>query len=241
MPKFDYDRATKGIVKMINDYAAIQSERSKIMGAMLTNQVKAQQNTLFRQQERGQREQEKTARTEAQQGPLRAMFMQQQGPEGYINPQSGQPDPTITAAGATQGYPQPQPQPFLEPPRTQAVVGKKGLFEAQTPGAKEWVFSRIQEKQRRGFKLNKAEERFRDKYLGVSEKPKKERYLYKLPPTGKGGFLGMGGRNEITQKAFQNIKTQSDIDELLEQREAYEKAGVDVQSILEHYAGEIKR
>ena len=72
----------------------------------------------------------------------------------------------------------------------------------------------------------------------MRDKPKKQDYLFKLPPKEKKGkFMGIFGKeqSEGTFKVLQGVKTKQDLEELIENREAYEAEGVDVGEILEYF------
>jgi len=85
------------------------------------------------------------------------------------------------------------------------------------------------------------------KGLGMYTSPQKEKRTYlrdyfppqKTPTKREGGFFGLGAKetpawNERTQEVVSNIRTQEDIDDLLENRDYYESRGVDVEAIINH-------
>jgi len=51
MAKYNVKAAARGIEQTIKDYAGIRAERTKIMGDMLANQLKAKQNWFYKQKE----------------------------------------------------------------------------------------------------------------------------------------------------------------------------------------------
>lgn len=159
MAEFDPKQAIKVMTEAIKGWGDIQGERSKIMASMLSNELRAKQNFFYKLQQK-----------KAEQKPLQQMLQQQNQPQPYLNPGTGAPDPTISATGERMGYPSAPPRPFLEQPRTQIRTGRKGTLEAYNLTGKQWVYNRILEKQRRKFDLTDKEKKFKDEYLGTSEK-----------------------------------------------------------------------
>ena len=72
--------------------------------------------------------------------------------------------------------------------------------------------------------------------LKAKKEPKKD-YLLKLPPaTRERGFL----RKDLSKNTFKvigNIKTKQDLEELIQNREEYQRAGTDIQYILNYFTG----
>jgi len=131
---------------------------------------------------------------------------------------------------------------FSEKPQPEVRAGATGPY-LHYPNPKQYIFSRIQEKVRRGMATTQ-ERKWMEKYLDDMDM---ERYGKERTPISKnpnfqegGGIKALLNPNVAqispeTQQVIDNIKTEGDLDELLDKRDEYAAAGVDIDAILEYF------
>lgn len=207
MADFDASILIKNLTKQISDYSNIQAERSKIKGEMFINAIKAKQNFFFKQQEQA----------------MKPAYQAQQALADRYKTQ--QPAQTTDSFGVTQ-------------PRVTAT--QTGFKEEVPKLSKEYIYRRIQEKKNRGLGLSGAERKFESKYLGVSETYLNDpEHFEKAKQRGTTYFSSLYSgdpkRKENTLKIISNINSFDDLEELKNEREDYEAAGIDVNAILNYY------
>ena len=161
MGKTNYETISKGFLNAIKQYGDIMAERTKLKTDVMANEFKARQNFFWKMMEKNQQ-------TDYQK-KLMQMFDQQQAGFGATKPYT---DPTGGRSGYPGGYSKMGGigtiEPLSERPKPVVTMGTEG-YRVGTPKYKEWVMSRITEKENRGMALNPAEKRFKEKYLGVGE------------------------------------------------------------------------
>ena len=224
--------------KSIRKYGDIMAERQKIMAMILSNQLSAQQNWFYKQQEMNQ--QHKNRLTEKNTlDPLQQQQLEYQNKlmEQMDNQGQGQQSPMTQ-----------QTNVMTEQPRPQVRMGAKGA-EVNYPNPKDWIFQRIQEKEAKGFQLSKQEQKYKDKYLGFKEKTIQDDIINQITERGLESLnanqleiynnvikkRSTGGKEydpDLTQKVSANIRTPEDYDEIIKNAKQYEKAGVDITEVI---------
>jgi len=146
----------KNIEKSVQEYGDIMNQRNTIMLNAVLNEAKANRNWFNRMQQ----DQMKRAPAQAQ------MNIQNQG--GMVREDLG---PVANIGGRDVDFLQTtQGDPMTSAPKPQSKVNQYGQPEMYNPTSKDWIFSRIQLKKRRGIPLSSGESKFEKKYLGVTEK-----------------------------------------------------------------------
>ena len=186
----DWDLATKGIVKAIENQTAMEKQKSDFKATLLMEAIKERRALALKQQEKAMMnpwetmlaKQYQSEHPEADFSGIPGFPARSAGPStpgaSPSMPTSSQAVMSLSSGdiGNAAGQPMPAIDPFNEKPKSQIEIGANGPT-LKTPSVKDFIYQRIQEKKMRGYPLNAKEQEFEYKHLGLDVKDSLDRDL----------------------------------------------------------------
>jgi len=162
--------AFEGAFKVLDSWAKVEQEKSKIKKEMMKERLKKEQNFMFKIAEKEhldpiQRAQlEQYENQQSQGGPQIPGYVGGQAQPGQVNPmgQEGYPNvPTMHGGSGVE-----QKDIFDAPIQPQQELRPSGRgFEGSTPKAKDFIYKMIQQKKSRNIPISEKEQKFEDEYM----------------------------------------------------------------------------
>lgn len=216
-PRDNWSKATSNIEKIINSYSRMEQEKAKMMGAMLTDELKNRSNFMWKMAEKEQ--------LDPVQRMLMQKYKQQQTPASPMGPQpdlgyGGRP-PAGTERQGLGAMPELTESNVSS---TELQLGPQGVREVKYPMA-EMMLKAIQKKEAQGIPLSAGEKKRKEWAMGKVYGKQQTQYDPEATDIAYNNIVShieSGNNNEVD----------ADIEDLKKNFTVYQRSGVNAGEIL---------